>query len=83
MQHDMHEVAVAIDEPLPRLGGFLALQLLAACERTETLRTVVVRGSAAIYGCEGAAPLLFSEGMARRYPLKTRFQRDAKAPTNV
>src|SRR5436190_10957058 len=33
------------------------LQLLAACERTETLERVVVRGSAAIYGCEGAAPL--------------------------
>src|SRR5918999_2210861 len=32
------------------------LQLLAACERTETLRHVVVRGSAAIYGSEGPAP---------------------------
>ncbi len=30
------------------------LQLLAACERTPTLERVVVRGSAAIYGCEGA-----------------------------
>jgi UDP-glucose 4-epimerase len=37
---------------------------------------MVVRGSAAIYGCEGAAPLFFTEDMARRYPLKTRFQRD-------
>ena len=52
------------------------LQLLAACERTETLRHLVVRGSAAIYGCEGAAPSFFTEEMARRYPLKTRFQRD-------
>ena len=41
------------------------LQLLAACERTETLRAVVVRGSAAIYGCEGAAPSFFTEDMAR------------------
>ena len=53
-----------------------ALQLLTACERTDTLEALVVRGSAAIYGCEGAAPLFFSEDMARRYPLKTRFQRD-------
>ena len=52
------------------------LQLLAACERTETLRTVVVRGSAAIYGCEGAAPSFFTEDLARATPLRTRFQRD-------
>lgn len=52
------------------------LQLLAACERTETLRRLVVRSSAAIYGCEGAAPLFFTEEMARELPLRTRFQRD-------
>jgi UDP-glucose 4-epimerase len=52
------------------------LQLLAACERTPTLERVVVRGSAAIYGCEGAAPLAFTEDLARRLPLRTRFQRD-------
>jgi UDP-glucose 4-epimerase len=52
------------------------LQLLAACERTETLRNLVVRGSAAIYGCEGPAPSFFTEEMARRLPLRTRFQRD-------
>jgi UDP-glucose 4-epimerase len=52
------------------------LQLLAACERTPTLERVVVRGSAAIYGCEAAAPAFFTEGLARRVPLRTRFQRD-------
>jgi UDP-glucose 4-epimerase len=52
------------------------LQLLAACERTETLERVVVRGSAAIYGCEGASPYFFTEDAARRTPLRTRFQRD-------
>jgi UDP-glucose 4-epimerase len=52
------------------------LQLLNACEKTPTLRTVVVRSSAAIYGSEGAAPSFYTEEMARRYPLKTRFQRD-------
>jgi UDP-glucose 4-epimerase len=52
------------------------LQLLAACERTPTLERIVVRGSAAIYGCEGPAPLLFTEDLARRLPLRTRFQRD-------
>jgi UDP-glucose 4-epimerase len=53
------------------------LQLLAACQRTETLQRLVVRGSAAIYGCEGAAPSFFAEEMARTLPLRTRFQRDA------
>jgi UDP-glucose 4-epimerase len=53
-----------------------SLQLLAACERTETLERLIVRGSAAIYGCEGPSPLLFSEEMARKLPLRTRFQRD-------
>lgn len=52
------------------------LQLLAACEKTSTLQSLVVRSSAAIYGSEGAAPSFFTEDMARRYPLKTRFQRD-------
>ena len=35
-----------------------------------------MRGSAAIYGCEGAAPLFFTEDLAREMPLRTRFQRD-------
>src|SRR5213592_5009126 len=52
------------------------LQLLAACERTPTLERLVVRGSAAIYGCEGATPYFFTEDMARTLPLRTRFQRD-------
>ena len=52
------------------------LQLLAACERTPTIRSVVVRGSAGIYGAEPAAPQFFTEEMARLYPLRTRFQRD-------
>jgi UDP-glucose 4-epimerase len=52
------------------------LQLLAACERTPTLERVIVRGSAAIYGCEAAAPCFFTEDLARELPLRTRFQRD-------
>jgi UDP-glucose 4-epimerase len=52
------------------------LQLLAACERSPTIERVVVRGSAAIYGCEAAGPSFFTEEMARRFPLRTRFQRD-------
>ena len=64
------------DRALHDINVIGALQLLTACEKTESLQTLIVRGSAAIYGCEGAAPLFFKEEMARRYPLKTRFQRD-------
>ena len=53
-----------------------SLQLLSACEQSDTIRTIVIRGSAGIYGCEPAAPQFFDEGMARLYPLRTRFQRD-------
>lgn len=52
------------------------LQLLAAAEKTPGLERVVVRGSAAIYGSEPAAPSFFQESMARTFPLRTRFQRD-------
>jgi UDP-glucose 4-epimerase len=53
-----------------------SLQLLAACERSPTVRTIVIRGSAGIYGSEPQAPQFFTEEMARLYPLRTRFQRD-------
>ena len=52
------------------------LQLLAACEALPRLRTLVVRGSAAIYGSEAAAPSFFTEELAGRFPPRTRFQRD-------
>jgi len=64
------------DRALHEINVIGALQLLAACEKTPSVQSVVVRGSAAIYGSEGAAPFFFTEDMARRYPLKTRFQRD-------
>jgi UDP-glucose 4-epimerase len=64
------------DRALHDINVIGTLQLLTACERAETLQALVVRASAAIYGCEPDAPLFFKEEMARRYPLKTRFQRD-------
>jgi UDP-glucose 4-epimerase len=53
-----------------------SLQLLAACEKADTVRTIVVRGSSAIYGAEPNAPEFFTEEMARRFPVRTTFQRD-------
>ena len=60
-----------------------SLQLLAACERTPTIHSIVVRGSAGIYGAEPAAPQFFTEDMARLYPLRTRFQRDVAEIENL
>lgn len=51
--------------------------LLAAAEAQPELRTVVVRGTAAIYGAEPHAPAFMTEDMADRFPLRTRWQRDA------
>ena len=52
------------------------LQLLTVCGGLPTLRALVVRGSAAIYGSEPGAPAFFTEEDADRFPLRTRFQRD-------
>ncbi|MGI8633108.1 MAG: NAD-dependent epimerase/dehydratase family protein [Solirubrobacterales bacterium] len=69
---DRHRPAGSLHE-INVLG---TLQLLAACDRTPTLRSLVVRGSAAIYGAEPAVPAFLTEEMAGRFPLRTRFQRD-------
>jgi UDP-glucose 4-epimerase len=53
-----------------------SLQLLAACEKADTIRTIVIRGSAGVYGAEPHAPQFFTEEMTRLFPQRTRFQRD-------
>jgi len=63
-------------EQLHDINVIGSLQLLAACEKADSVRTIVVRGSAAIYGAEPNAPQFFTEDMARRFPFRTRFQRD-------
>jgi UDP-glucose 4-epimerase len=60
-----------------------SLQLLAACEKADTVRAIVIRGSAGIYGAELAAPQFFTEDMSRLYPLRTRFQRDVGEIENL
>jgi UDP-glucose 4-epimerase len=59
------------------------LQLLAACDGLPTLRALLVRGSATIYGSEPDAPAFFTEDMARQYPMRTRFQRDVGELENL
>src|SRR3954468_16305117 len=52
-------------EQLHDINVIGSLHLLAACEQTETVETIIVRGSAAIYGAEPNAPQFFTEDMAR------------------
>jgi UDP-glucose 4-epimerase len=63
-------------EQLHDINVIGSLQLLAACEQADTVQTIIVRGSAAIYGAEPNGPEFFTEDMARHFPLRTRFQRD-------
>jgi UDP-glucose 4-epimerase len=53
-----------------------SLQLLSACERSPSIRAIVIRGSAGVYGAEPHAPQFFGEEMTRLFPARTRFQRD-------
>jgi UDP-glucose 4-epimerase len=53
-----------------------SLQLLAACEQAPTIRSIVIRGSAGVYGAEPHAPQFFDEEMTTLFPARTRFQRD-------
>jgi UDP-glucose 4-epimerase len=70
--HAMHDINV--------IG---TLHLLTACERSPSIRAIVIRGSAGIYGAEPHAPQFFREEMARLYPLRTRFQRDVGEIENL
>ena len=55
------------------------LQLLTVCEGLPTLRAIVVRGSAAIYGSEAGAPAFFTEDgrrpLSAAHPLPARHRR--------
>ena len=52
------------------------LALVTALYEQPTLRRLIVRSSAAIYGAQAAGPAFFVEELARRFPLRTRYQRD-------
>src|ERR687884_1921333 len=44
-----------------------SLQLLAACEKADSIRAIVIRGSAGVYGAEPTAPQFFDERMTRLF----------------
>ncbi len=54
-----------------------SMQLLAACQKSRSLRKLVVKSTTAVYGSEPEDPLFFTEEMAARRSPSTPFCRDA------
>lgn len=53
------------------------MQLLAACQKSEFIRKVVVKSTTAVYGSEPEDPAFFAEEMSRRSTPRTSYCRDA------
>jgi len=53
-----------------------AMQLFAVCQKTPSIRRVVVRSSSAVYGCSPKDPAKFTEEMSARKPPSGWFARD-------
>lgn len=53
-----------------------SLQLLAACQKAEQLRRVVVKSSAAVYGCGPRDPAMFAEDSEPEHPPTSGWSKD-------
>ncbi|MDX6324192.1 MAG: UDP-glucose 4-epimerase [Nocardioidaceae bacterium] len=53
------------------------MQLLAACQQARSVRRLVVKSSAKVYGSSGQDPAMFSEGMAPRRLPRSGFAKDS------
>jgi UDP-glucose 4-epimerase len=53
------------------------MQLLAACQQTPTLRQVIVKSSAMVYGSGPRDPALFTEEMEPRHPPRSGWAKDS------
>ncbi|TQM30242.1 UDP-glucose 4-epimerase [Nocardia bhagyanarayanae] len=53
-----------------------AMQLFAVCQKSPSVRRVVVRSTSAIYGCSAKDPAKFTEEMSARTPPRGWFARD-------
>src|SRR3954467_7975318 len=49
--------------PMQEMNVIGTMQLLAACQKSESVERVVVRSTSAVYGCGPADPAVFSEEM--------------------
>lgn len=53
------------------------MQLFAVCQKSPDVRKVVVRSTAAVYGCSAKDPAKFSEEMSARQPPRGGYARDS------
>lgn len=53
------------------------MQLLAACQQTDSLRRLVVKSTAAVYGSGPKDPAQFTENMEPRHPPRTGWAKDS------
>ncbi|MBM3688870.1 MAG: NAD-dependent epimerase/dehydratase family protein [Actinobacteria bacterium] len=52
------------------------MQLLAACQKSETVRRLVVKSTTSVYGAGPRDPALFTEGMAPKHPPTSGWAKD-------
>ncbi len=63
--------------PQKEINVIGTMQLLAACQRSESVRKVVVKSSTAVYGAGPNAPALFSEDMVPGVSVRGGYEKDA------
>jgi UDP-glucose 4-epimerase len=63
--------------PQKEINVIGTMQLLAACQRSDTVRKLVVKSSTAVYGAHPAAPALFAEDMAQGANTRRGYEKDA------
>jgi UDP-glucose 4-epimerase len=63
--------------PQKEINVIGTMQLLAACQRSDTVRKLVVKSSTAVYGASPGAPALFAEDMAPGAVARRGYEKDA------
>ncbi|NEE00344.1 NAD-dependent epimerase/dehydratase family protein [Phytoactinopolyspora halotolerans] len=63
--------------PQKEINVIGTMQLLAACQRSETVRKLVVKSSTAVYGASPSAPALAAEDMVQNAAVRRGYEKDA------
>ena len=62
--------------PMKEMNVIGTMQLLAACQNSETVRRLVVKSSTAFYGCSPRDPAVFTEAMPAKSVPRTGYAKD-------
>ncbi len=63
--------------PQKEINVIGTMQLLAACQRSDTVSKLIVKSSTAVYGAHPAAPALFAEDMVQGALTRRGYEKDA------